>query len=75
MAHRMAALPFSIPLEMAPVVDAIPSHRAVKSLLDEAPSLVEDVAHPAEIRRSTLDIVRVAAMKGFLRLVPQGSSS
>ncbi len=75
MAHRMAAVPCSIPLEMTPVVDAIARHRCVKTLMDEAPALVPDIARPSEIRRSTRDILRVAAMKGFLHLSPQGSSS
>jgi clorobiocin biosynthesis protein Clo-hal len=75
MGHRMAAVPCSIPLEMAPVVGAIARHGQVKTLLQEAPALVPDVAAPGEIRRSTRDIVRVAAMKGFLRLSPQIPSS
>ena len=39
-------------------------------LLDEAPTLLPDNFAPAEdIRRSTIEILRVAAMKGFLRLI------
>lgn len=75
MDHRRAAVPCRIPLEMAPVVGAIARHRHVKTLLQEAPGLVPDVADPAGIRRATRDILRVAAMKGFLRLSPQVSSS
>jgi hypothetical protein len=75
MAHRLAALPCRIPLEMAPVVEAIPRHRRVRTLVDEAPALVPDIASAAEVRRSTLDIVRLAAMKGFLRLSPAQTSS
>lgn len=75
LAHRLAAVPCRIPLEMAPVVSAIARHGQVKTLVQEAPALVPDIAAPSEIRRSTRDIVRVAAMKGFVRLSPQSSSS
>jgi clorobiocin biosynthesis protein Clo-hal len=73
MAHRLAALPCRIPWDMAPVVDAIPRHRRVRTLVDEAPALVPDAA-AAEVRRSTLDIVRLAAMKGFVRVGPDQTS-
>ncbi len=74
MTHRLAALPCRIPPEMAAVVAAMPRHQRVRTLLDEAPDLVPDIASAAEIRRSTLDIVRLAAMKGFLRLSPGQTS-
>jgi hypothetical protein len=60
---------------MSPIVDAIGRHRRVRTLVDEAPTLVPDIATAAEIRRSTLDIVRLAAMKGFVRLSPVQTSS
>jgi clorobiocin biosynthesis protein Clo-hal len=75
MAHRLAALPCRIPCEMAPIVEAIPQHQRVRTLLDAAPALVPDIASDAAIRRSTLDIIRLAAMKGFLRLSPAQTSS
>jgi clorobiocin biosynthesis protein Clo-hal len=76
LAHRIAAVPCRIPPHMAPVVDAIPRHRRVRTLVEEAPALVPSVTTPAEIRRAALDIVRVAAMKGLVRVSPpQGSSS
>jgi len=68
-AHRLASVPCRIAPAMAPVVDAIPRHRQVAALLDEAPSLLpRQYASPEEIRASTLGIVRVAAMKGFVQL-------
>jgi len=70
-AHRTAAVPSRIAPSMAPVVSAIPRHGRVATLLDEAPSLLPEGFAPVEaIRRSTLDIVRIAALKGFVRLHP-----
>jgi flavin-dependent dehydrogenase len=70
-AHRTAAAPSRIAPAMAAVVAAIPRHDRVTSLLDEAPSLLpEGFAGADAIRRSTLQIVRIAALKGFLRLHP-----
>jgi clorobiocin biosynthesis protein Clo-hal len=70
-AHRTAAAPSRIAPAMAPVVAAIPRHDRVASLVDEAPSLLPAGFAAADaIRRSTLQIVRIAALKGFLRLHP-----
>jgi flavin-dependent dehydrogenase len=71
LAHRWAAAFCRLPPEMEPVVSAIPEHASVASLLDAAPSLVRAGSMPAEdIRRHTLDVLRVAALKGFVRLEP-----
>lgn len=67
--HRMAAVPSRIAAVMAPIVAAIHKHSTVSGLLAEAPSLLPPgVAEPEAIRRATLDIVRIAAMKGFVRV-------
>ena len=75
LAHRLAAVPCRIPETLGPIVEAIPRHASVRTLLEEAPRLVSEVASPSQIRTATLDLVRVAAMKGFLRLDPSHSSS
>jgi len=68
-AHRVAAIPSRIAPSMAPVVSAIPRHRKVDTLLEEAPDLLPEGFAPREaIQRSTLGIVRIAALKGFVRL-------
>jgi clorobiocin biosynthesis protein Clo-hal len=68
-AHRIAAAPSRIAPAMAPVVDAIARHERVRGLIDEAPSLLpESFAPPEAIRRSALHLVRIAALKGFVRL-------
>jgi flavin-dependent dehydrogenase len=69
-AHRLAAVPHRIPAAMAPVVAAIPRHRNVASLLAAAPPLLPPDHPPETVRRATLDVVRAAALKGFLRLTP-----
>lgn len=68
LAHRLAAAPARIPPVMAPIVAEIPRHRQVATLLDRAPALLAEGHEAEDIRRATLDVVRVAAMKGFVRL-------
>ena len=52
-------------------VAAIPEHASVATLLEAAPSLVRAGWLPDEdVRRHTLDVIRVAALKGFVRLDP-----
>jgi clorobiocin biosynthesis protein Clo-hal len=75
-AHRIAAAPSRIAPAMAPVVDAIARHERVRGLIDEAPSLLPDgFAPPEAIRRSALHLVRIAALKGFVRLREAGGSA
>jgi flavin-dependent dehydrogenase len=70
--HRMSAVPCRIAPAMAPVVDAMARHRRVADLCAEAPALVASgVSAPEAVRRATLEIVRVAAMKGFVRIHPE----
>lgn len=72
--HRMAAAPHRIAPSLAPVVAAIPQHDRVATLVEEAPSLLPPgYAPPEEIRRSALDLVRIAAMKGFVRVDSEGA--
>lgn len=69
--HRLAAVPARISPAMAPVVAAMQEQRTVAGLLAQAPSLLPaGVGTPESIRRSTLDIVRIAAMKTFVELGP-----
>jgi clorobiocin biosynthesis protein Clo-hal len=68
-AHRTAAAPHRIAPALAPVVSAIPRHTRVATLVDEAPSLLPPgFAAPETIRSSTLHLVKIAAMKGFVRV-------
>lgn len=68
-AHRLAAIPCRIAPALAPIVNAMNRHESVAALLEEAPTLLPSgFAMPDDIRNSTLDILRVAAMKGFVRL-------
>lgn len=67
--HRRAVAPSRIAPALAPVVDAAQRHATVKALVDEAPSLLpRGFADPEAIRRGALQIVRVAALKGFVDL-------
>lgn len=68
-AHRLAAAPCRIPEVMAPVVEAMQRHTSMATLLREAPSLLPlGYATAATVERATVDIARVAAIKGCLRL-------
>jgi clorobiocin biosynthesis protein Clo-hal len=68
-AHRMAAAPHRIAPVLEPVVAAIPRHQRVATLVEEAPALLPSgFASPEAIRHSTLELVRIAAMKGFVRV-------
>ncbi|HZF53856.1 MAG TPA: NAD(P)/FAD-dependent oxidoreductase [Polyangiaceae bacterium] len=68
-AHRIASAPARIAPAMAPVADAIGRHTSVRALADEAPSLLPAGFAPEEaIRRSALQMVRTAALKGLVRL-------
>ncbi|APR82110.1 Hypothetical protein A7982_07459 [Minicystis rosea] len=67
MAHRLAAVPARIDPALAPIVAAMHRVRTVAELCALAPSLIPDA--PAEAcHRAALDLVRVAATKGFLVL-------
>lgn len=73
-AHRLAAYPCRIAPALAPIVERMNAQRNVAMLLDEAQTLLPENFAPAEdIRRSTIEILRVAAMKGFLRLMPSSA--
>lgn len=67
-AHRLAAVPHRIPAALAPLVGELPNYRRVAHLLDAAPRLLPADFHPETARRLTLDVVRTAALKGFVRL-------
>ncbi len=68
-AHRYAAAPCRIAPALAPVVDAIPQHATVDSLLDAAPGLLPPgFADADDIRRGALAVLRNAAKKGFIAL-------
>lgn len=71
--HRTAAVPWRIDPSLAPVVQAIPQQQTVSSLLTTAESLVPTSETVPNVRDATLDLVRVAAMKGFVRLTPEAS--
>lgn len=69
-AHRYAAAPCKIAPALGPVVDAIPRFSRVADLVEAAPGLLPPGFAPAaDIRRSTLVILRNAAKKGFVELV------
>lgn len=69
--HRYSAVSSRISPVLAPVVAALHQHHRVASLLDAAPTLVASTDLDAvELRRQSLDMVRVAALKGFVRLGP-----
>lgn len=72
LAHRLAAVPTRIPKAMAPVAEALSEHRRVSTLVAAAPSMLPEHDRAA-VARATLDLVRVAALKGFVRLVPPTS--
>src|SRR5262245_16411630 len=66
LAHRLAAAPCRINPVMSPVVDAMGRHRRAPDLLDEAPRLLPPSYGIDRVRHSTLEILRAAAMKGFV---------
>jgi clorobiocin biosynthesis protein Clo-hal len=65
--HRNAGAPSRIAAALAPVVEAIPRHTAVDDLLADARGLLGDAA-PDEQRRAVLALLRVTALKGFVRV-------
>lgn len=74
LAHRLSAVPARIDPALAPLVDAMQRCRTVSELLALAPGALPD-ASPAECRRAALDLVRAAATKGFLELVPRAADA
>lgn len=67
--HRLAVSPTDIAPALAPIVDAVPRHATVRSLQAASPSLVPASVAPAPaLERLAAQIVRVAAIKGFVRL-------
>ncbi len=69
MAHRLASVPCRISPSLNPLVEAIRRNHSVADLLEEAPTLaVECEVSIEEIRRSALEILRIAAMKGYVRI-------
>ena len=65
--HRLAAVPARIDPGLAPLVTLLQSCRTVEELLARAPSALPD-APPDGVRQAALELVRIAAMKGFVRL-------
>lgn len=69
--HRYAAVPTRVAPALAPIVQAMQRHEYVGELLREAVTLLPfGAASEEEVRASTLEVVRVAALKGLIRLVP-----
>ncbi|MCI0392658.1 MAG: tryptophan 7-halogenase [Acidobacteria bacterium] len=68
LAHRLAAAPCRINPMMSPVVDAIGRHYRAPELLNEAPRLLPPSYGIDHVRHSTLEILRAAAMKGFVQI-------
>lgn len=68
--HRTAAVPWRIDPALAPLASAMGAHDRVASLLDAAPALLGDANLKEEPRKAALELLRVAAMKGFVRLHP-----
>lgn len=69
LAHRMAAAPCRVAPMLAPVVDKLAAGpQAVADLLASAPSLVPG-APVAAVRAAALELVRIAALKGYARIV------
>jgi flavin-dependent dehydrogenase len=67
--HRLAVAPTEISPALAPLVDAVPRHATVRSLKAASPALVPAGTAPAAtIERLAAQIVRVAAIKGFVKL-------
>ena len=68
-AHRLAVYPCRIAPALAPVVDRMNTSGSVQALLEVAPSLLPPgFAQPDDLHRAVIDIVRVANLKGFVRL-------
>jgi flavin-dependent dehydrogenase len=73
-AHRLAAYPCRIAPSLAPLVERMNTSGSVRALVDEAPSLLPPGFAPAaEIRRSAVEVLRAAAVKGFVRLYAAGA--
>ncbi|MEZ4451090.1 MAG: hypothetical protein R3B09_16545 [Nannocystaceae bacterium] len=70
MSHRLHATPARIDPSLAPVVAALQTVGDVPTLLERVTALLPG-REPAALRRASLAIVRIAAMKGFLRLVDE----
>jgi clorobiocin biosynthesis protein Clo-hal len=67
MAHRLAAVPARIDSSLAPLVAAMQGCRSIAELLAAAPGALPDLAADAA-RHAALQLVRVAATKGFVKL-------
>lgn len=67
--HRRATAPSRIAPGLAPVVEAMGRFERVDDLLEAAPGLVTGARADA-VRRATLAVLRVAALKGFVQLDP-----
>lgn len=74
LAHRIGAAAHRIPPALGPVVEALNHAPDVPSLLRRAPALLPRAAPPAR-REAVLTVVRVAALKGFIRLHPLPGAS
>lgn len=68
--HRLAAVPTRIDPGLAPVVDVMPRHRRAADLVTAAQAMLRE-QDPARVRSAVLGLLRVAAMKGFVRLRPR----
>jgi flavin-dependent dehydrogenase len=67
--HRLAVSPTEISPALAPIVDAVPRHATVRSLQAASHALLPAGAvPPAAVERLAAQIVRVAAIKGFVKL-------
>ncbi|MGH9802998.1 MAG: NAD(P)/FAD-dependent oxidoreductase, partial [Blastocatellia bacterium] len=69
MAHRLASVPCRISPSLTPLIEAMRRHHSVADLLEEAAKLAAQCeVSVEEIRRSALEILRIAAMKGYVRI-------
>ena len=72
MAHRLASVPCRISPKLVPLIETMQRHHSVVDLLGAAEKLAAQCeVSVEEIRRSALEILRVAAMKGYVHIRAQ----
>ncbi|AKF07947.1 NAD(P)/FAD-dependent oxidoreductase [Sandaracinus amylolyticus] len=74
MTHRLAAVPARIDAALAPIAEVLQRCRTVSELLERAPSVMPAGTDPRVVRKAALDLVRIAALKGFVRVVEPRAS-
>lgn len=68
--HRLAAVPARIDPALAPLVAMMQECASVEEILNRAKATLPGKPEAA-VRAAVLGVVRIAAMKGFLKLVPR----